>query len=414
MRPYELWIGLRYIRAKRRNHFISFISFISIAGIALGVAALITVMSVMNGFQDELRSRILGVVSDVTIEGNGRPIQDWQAVAALARREPGVQSAAPYVQAQAMLSNGDAVTGALIRGIDPGLEIQVSNLGKSMRAGDLNALRSGSYGIVLGRVLAQNLGVGVGDKVTLISPQGQVSPLGTSPRLRRFTVVGIYSAGVYEYDSTLAYVALRDASRVYGMQGGVTGVRLKLANVFDAQKIGQALQQKLGPDFYVQDWIQGHASFFRALKIEKTVMFIILSLIIAVAAFNIVSTLVMLVTDKQADIAILRTLGARPLSINVIFMVQGVLFGIMGTVIGVAAGVLLAVNIPTLIPAIENLFHVHFLSSDVYAISELPSKLDPNDIWRVTVASIITCWLATIYPAFRAARTDPVEALRYE
>ena len=412
--PYELWIGLRYTRAKRRNHFISFISLIAMLGIALGVAALITVLSVMNGFDQELRGRILGVVSDLVIEANGRPLKNWPVLATKMQKQPGVVASAPYVQAQAMLSNGVSATGALVRGIDPYLVNRVADLRKKMLEGQVESLKPGAFGIILGQALAENLGVYVGDKITLIAPQGQVTPLGVTPRLRRFTVQGIFSVGMYEYDNGLAYINLQDASRLYGLDGGVTGLRLKLEDVFQAQGMARSLQKELGPAYFVQDWIMGHSNFFRALKMEKMVMFIILSLIIAVAAFNIVSTLVMVVTDKQADIAILRTLGASPRSITQIFMVQGAMIGIVGTLIGVAGGVLLALNVPTLVPAIEHLFNMRFLSPDVYFISELPSQLSARDVWTIALASLLMSWLATIYPARRAARTDPVEALRYE
>lgn len=412
--PYELWIGLRYTRSKRDNRFISFISMIAMLGIALGVAALITVLSVMNGFEAELQGRILGVVSDVVVERRGEPLRAWQPLAARLRQQPGVLATAPYVQGQAMLSGHGAAVGALLRGVDPALEDGVAQLSKSMLVGAVGDLRPGEFGIFLGQSLAQNLGLRLGDKVTVITPEGQVSPIGVSPRLRRFTVQGIFSVGMYEYDSALAYVHIQDAGRLFSLGDGVSGLRLKLADAFAAPALAARLQVQIGPRYLVQDWTQSHANFFRALKMEKMVMFIILLLIVAVAAFNIVSTLVMVVTDKRADIAILRTLGARPRSITRIFMVQGAMIGIVGTALGVLGGVLLAINVPSIVPAIEALFGTQFLSPDVYFISEVPSRLEWGDVWRITIASLAMSWLATIYPARRAARTDPVEALRYE
>lgn len=413
MRPYELWIGLRYTRAKRRNHFISFITGTAIMGMVIGVAALIAVMAVMNGFDHTLRSRILSVTSDVIVQGNGMPVLDWPSAVRRLSALPGVTGVAPYVQAQSMLSNGSLVSGAVVEGIDPALENGVNRLDHDMKAGSLAALKT-PWSIVLGRSLARDLGVGVGDKITLISPQGGVTPLGVTPRLRQFTVVGLFSVGIYAYDSGLAYINLGDAQRLYGMGQGVTGLRLKIKDPFAAPQFASNLQKQIGPAFYVQDWTQTHENFFKALKMEKLVMFVILSLIVAVAAFNIVATLVMVVTDKETDIAILRTIGVSPRSITAIFMIQGAVIGIFGTLLGVIGGVLLALNIPTLVPAIEQLFHVQFLSPEVYSISQLPSRLEPMDVVHVAIAALVMSWVATIYPSWRASRIDPAEALRYE
>lgn len=413
MRPYELWIGLRYTRAKRRNHFISFITGTAIMGMVIGVAALIAVMAVMNGFDHTLRSRILAVTSDVIVQGNGMPVLDWPAAEQRLAALPGVTGAAPYVQAQSMLSNGSLVSGAVVEGIDPVLENGVNRLDHDMKAGSLAALKT-PWSIVLGSSLARDLGVGVGDKITLISPQGGVTPLGVTPRLRQFTVVGLFSVGIYAYDSGLAYINLGDAQRLYGMGKGVTGLRLKIKDPFAAPQFASTLQKQIGPAFYVQDWTQTHENFFKALKMEKLVMFVILSLIVAVAAFNIVATLVMVVTDKETDIAILRTIGVSPRSITTIFMIQGAVIGLFGTLLGVIGGVLLALNIPTLVPAIEQLFHVQFLSPEVYSISQLPSRLEPMDVVHVAIAALVMSWVATIYPSWRASRIDPAEALRYE
>ncbi|OYV72729.1 MAG: ABC transporter permease, partial [Acidithiobacillus ferrivorans] len=375
MRFYELWIGLRYTRAKRRNHFISFITGTAIMGMVIGVAALIAVMAVMNGFDHTLRSRILAVTSDVIIQGNGVPVLDWPTAVKRLSTLPDVTGVAPYVQAQAMLSHDGLVSGAVIEGIDPALESRVNKLAKDMKMGELQSLQTHPWSIVLGRALARQLGVTVGDKITLISPQGGVTPLGVTPALRQFTVVGLFSVGIYAYDSGMAYINLGDAQRLYGLNQGVTGLRMQIKDPFAAPAFAARLQQQLGAAFYIQDWTQTHENFFKALSMEKLVMFVILSLIIAVAAFNIVATLVMVVTDKETDIAILRTIGATPHSIMLIFMVQGGIIGLFGTLLGVFFGVLLALNIPTLVPAIEQLFHVQFISPEVYSISQLPSKL---------------------------------------
>jgi len=413
--PYELFIGLRYTRAKRRNHFISFISLTSMLGIALGVAALITVLSVMNGFQNELRTRILGVASHVQISGPGDVLSDWQAVAGLAASDPRVIAAAPYVNGQGMLTFVDgAVRASMIRGILPEREDRVAEIGRHMKAGTLAALRPGEFGIVLGSELARSLAVIVGDKLTLITAQGQVTPAGIVPRLKQFRVVGIFEIGMFEYDSGLALIHLEDAQKLYRMEDKVSGVRLKLRDLFQAREVALALLPKLGADVYISDWTRSHANFFRAVQMEKNVMFIILLLIVAVAAFNIVSTLVMAVTDKQPDIAILRTLGAAPSGIMAVFIVQGALIGVIGTLIGVGGGVVLALNIDVVVPFIESLFNVHFLAKDVYYISELPSDLQLSDVIAIAAVSFVLSLLATLYPSWRASRVNPAEALRYE
>ncbi len=414
MQPYELFIGLRYTRAKRRNHFISFISMISMLGIALGVAALIVVLSVMNGFQDELRNRILGVAAHIEITGFDNTLGDWQQVAARSLQVKEVEAAAPYVEGQGLLAFDSAVQGTVVRGILPSDEDRVADLGRKMQQGSLSALRPGSWGIVLGVDLAHALGVGVGDKLTLITPQGQITPAGMIPRLKQFTVVGIFRIGMYEYDSGLALIALQDAQKLFRTGDKVSGVRLKLDDLYRAPKVSEQLSKALAGDYYVRDWTQSHSNFFRAVQMEKHVMFVILLLIVAVAAFNIVSTLVMVVTDKQADIAILRTLGASPSSIMKIFMVQGAVICVIGTALGLAGGIVLALNIGVVVPFIEHTFGIQFLSADVYQISELPSKIDSHDVAIITLVSLILSWLATLYPSWRASRINPAEALRYE
>ncbi len=414
--PYELFIGLRYTRAKRRNHFISFISMTSMVGIALGVAALIVVLSVMNGFQHELRSRILGVASHLQISGVNNELQDWPIIAEHVRKHPEVQATAPYIMAQGMLSFGQAVQGAVVRGVLPDREDRVAEIGAHIKAGDFKALRPGEFGIVLGADLSRLLGVGVGDKVVVMAPQGQFTPTGVVPRLKQFRVVGIFQVGMYEYDAALALIHLEDAAKLYRMGDKVSGLRLKLADLYRAPQVSRDLARQLSPygGFYVSDWTEQHANFFRAVQMEKRVMFVILALIVAVAAFNIVSTLVMAVTDKRADIAILRTLGASPRSVMQIFIVQGALIGVIGTLLGVAGGVLIALNIETIVPFIERLLGIQFLSKDIYYISDLPSELQWDDVAVITVVSLVLSLLATLYPSRRAAATQPAEALRYE
>lgn len=413
---FELFVGLRYTRAKRRNHFISFISMTSMVGIALGVAALIVVLSVMNGFQQELRSRILGVASHLQVTGADNQLGDWQFLAGRVKDEPHVQAAAPYIMAQGMLSYGQAVQGAIIRGVLPADEDKVADIGAHMRAGQLNDLKAGEFGIVLGAELAQSLGVLIGDKVVLLAPQGQFTPTGIVPRIKQFKVIGFFQIGMYEYDAGLALIHMDDAAVLYRMGDKVSGLRLKLDDLFRAPSISHELTTRLSDigSYYVSDWTQQHANFFRAVQMEKRVMFIILTLIVAVAAFNIVSTLVMAVTDKRADIAIMRTFGASPRSIMQIFIVQGALIGAIGTVVGAGIGIVVALNIDVLVPAIERLFNIQFLAKDVYYISDLPSQLLWSDVGMIIGLSFVLSLLATLYPSWKAAKMNPAEALRYE
>ncbi len=411
---YELFVGLRFTRAERRNHFISFISLTSMLGIALGVAALIVVLSVMNGFQKEVRARILGVASHVQITGLDNRLGDWQTVAKEAAGHPQVAAAAPFVNGQGMLTFGAQVRGVLVRGIAPQLEEKVADIGSHMVAGKLEALAPGQFNIVLGSELARALGAAMGDKLTLIVPQGLVTPAGILPRLKQFTVAGIFEVGMFEYDSGLALIELDDAQKLYGTGDRVSGVRLKLHDLFQSREVARDLIARLRADVYVSDWTRSHANYFRAVQIEKRMMSIILSLIVAVAAFNIVSTLVMAVTDKQSDIAILRTLGASPGGIMQIFMVQGALIGVIGTLIGVAGGIALALNIDVVVPWLEQLLNVKFLSREVYYITDLPSDPQRGDVVAIALVSLALSFLATIYPSWRASRVNPAEALRYE
>ncbi|MFZ0106798.1 MAG: lipoprotein-releasing ABC transporter permease subunit [Thiobacillus sp.] len=414
MLPFELLIGLRYTHAKRRNHFISFISIVSMAGIALGVMALIVVLSVMNGFQEELRARILGVAAHLEISGPGERISDWRGVLEKVRQNEEVLAGAPFVNSQGMLANGDMVRGAIVRGVDPELESQVADFAQHMKVGELASLRPGEFGILLGAELARVLGVYPGDKVVLLTPQGNITPAGVMPRIKQFTVKGIFEAGMFEYDSGLALIHLQDAQKLLRLGEDVSGVRLKLAELFRAPFVTRDLSQMLMGDYYLVDWTTSHANFFRAVAIEKRMMFLILLLIVAVAAFNIVSTLVMAVTDKQSDIAILRTLGARPASIMQIFMVQGSFIGVFGTLLGIVSGVLLALNLETVVPFIERLAGFDLFPAEVYYINELPSKLDWGDVGIIGTVSLLLSLLATLYPSWRASRINPAEALRYE
>ncbi|MCO4890395.1 outer membrane lipoproteins ABC transporter, membrane component [Cupriavidus taiwanensis] len=413
--PYEWQIGWRYTRASKRasrNTFISFISMISMLGIALGVAALIVVLSVMNGFQKEVRDRMLSVLAHIEVIGPSA-LPDWQKTAAEALQNKEVVGAAPYVAAQAMLTRDDAVRGVLLRGVEPSQEPKVSEIGSQFRAGSMAALVPGSFGIALGNELANAMGVQVGDKVTLLAPQGTITPAGVLPRLKQFTVVGVFSSGHFEFDSALALVNLQDAETLFRLSGP-TGVRLKLQDMQRAPLVAQELAGTMSGELYLRDWSKQNRNWFAAVQTEKRMMFIILTLIIAVAAFNLVSTLVMTVTDKQADIAILRTMGAQPGSIMKIFIVQGVAIGFIGTLLGVAGGTLIATNIDVIVPFIERLLHVQFLPRDIYFISQLPSDPRVNDIATIGIISFVLATLATLYPSWRAARVNPAEALRYE
>ncbi|MGZ5078792.1 MAG: lipoprotein-releasing ABC transporter permease subunit [Usitatibacter sp.] len=414
MRPFELFVGLRYTRAKRRTHFISFISLISMLGIALGIAALITVMSVMNGFEKEIRARILGAAAHIQILGGESGIADWEDLARGVKQHPEVTAAAPFVAAQGLLSTGSAVRGVFVRGVVPELEDQVAEFGQHMRAGSLADLKPGGFGLVIGIGIARALQLRVGDRVTLISPQGQVTPAGLMPRLKQFTVVGIFAMDHNEYDSALALARMEDAQVLYRMGAAVSGLRLKVRDIDRAPEVTRELARLVPRDVYLSDWTQQNVNYFRAIQIEKRMMFIILTLIIAVAAFNLVSTLVMVVTDKHPDIAILRTLGASPASIMQIFVVQGAVIGVIGTALGVTVGLLLALNIDVVVPAVEHAFNFQILSREVYYISELPSDLHWRDVWSVAGMSLLLAFVATIYPSWRASRINPAEALRYE
>lgn len=415
--PYEWLLGWRYTRAgraSRRNGFISFISAASMLGIALGVAALIVVLSVMNGFRQEVTERMLSVISDVEVfSPDGEALADPARTLAEIRRNPEVVGAAPYIGAQALLARGEAMQGAMVRGIDPAQEPAVTEVVAQMRDTLLPRLAPGSFGVILGSDLARKLGVGEGDVVTLIAPSGQVTPAGVVPRLKQMTVLGTFSSGHYEYDSALALLHVDDAARIFRLEGP-TGIRVKLRDMDRAREVADEFAQTLSGHLLILDWTRQNRTWFAAVQLEKRMMFIILTLIVAVAAFNLVSTLVMTVQDKRADIAILRTLGASPASIMKVFVVQGALVGVIGTLAGLALGLAIAFNIDVIVPALERLFHASFLPKDVYLISQMPSDPQAGDIVPIGVISLLLSFVATIYPSWRASRVNPAEALRYE
>ena len=413
-KPLILYIGLRYTRAKRRTQFISFITLTSVLGIALGVTALITVLSVMNGFEAELRERILGMTSHTTISGPYGVLDDWQGLAEKTKQFPHVQGAAPFINGQVMINADRQVSGTVLQGVLPELEPQVSEVAFKMKQGTLADLVAGQFNVVLGIELAHHLGVGIGDKVTIITPQVNSTPAGILPRLKRFNVVGMFQVGMYEYDRNMALIHIDDAAKLFRIEPAVSGLRLKLDDLFNAPRITQYLADQLGDAFRVSDWTKAHSNFFRAVQTEKRVMFIILMLIVAVAAFNIVSTLVMVVTDKRGDIAILKTQGLSNGAVMGIFIVLGGIIGLTGTVLGTVGGIVLALNVETIVPAIEKAFGVQFMAADVYYISQVPSKLMWVDVYWIAAMSLLLSLLATLYPAWQASRINPAEVLRYE
>jgi len=414
--PFELTIGRRYLRSTG-NRFLSFISLISMAGVAIGVAVLIVVLSVMNGFEHELRSRILSLTSHATVTAFGEGLAGWEAMRETALRNPRVSAAAPFVEAESLLIAdlaAGASSAATLRGIDPTLEAQVSALGERLTSGSMRALQPGSFTVLLGEELATRLGVGLGDAVVVAVARGNVTPAGVLPRLRRFKVAGTFRSGMYEIDATLAVVHVADAARLLRLGANVTGLRLAVKDPYEAPLAAREVANELGGGLYVEDWTQRNANFFRSIELTKRMMFFILLLVVAVAAFNIVSTLVMAVKDKQPDIAILRTIGARPSSILAIFTTQGTVIGLLGTLGGVALGVLLATNLESIVHGLERLFGVHFMDASVYLMSDLPARVEPGDVLLIAGTAFALCCLSTLYPAWRAATTDPARALRHD
>lgn len=415
MSAYEWLIGTRYLRSTHRRGFVSFVALMSVCGLTLGVATLIVVLSVMNGFERELRSRILAVTSHATISGLSGSLADWRALQAQVLRQPGVQAAVPYIESQAMFSVARRMAGAKVRGVLPEEERTATGLARHVVSGSLDDLGEGSYNIILGTALAHELNVRLGATVVLIAPEGAATPTGVVPRMRRFTVVGLFRSGMYEFDRGLALTHMADAARLFRSGAGVTGLRLAFDDPLRAPALVRRVALALGgTGFYVTDWTEDHANFFRSIEITKSMMFVILLMIVAVAAFNIVATLVMIVKEKQTDIAILRTLGAAPLGVLLTFAVQGVLIGLAGTLAGAALGTLLSDNLQSLVRALEHLLGTQFLDARVYYMSELPAYVEPADVFRVCSVAFLLCVLATLYPAWRAARTAPAEALRHE
>jgi lipoprotein-releasing system permease protein len=411
---YELLIGRRYLRSSRGNRFVSFISTISMAGVAIGVAVLIVVLSVMNGFEREVRERILSLTAHATISALGARMTDWQDAAAKVRDNPAVLGAAPFIEDQALLIAGNKSSGAVVTGVLPEDERQVTIIAEKVTAGSFDALEPGEFGIVLGDELAKALGVAVGGRVVIVTSLRTTTPAGVMPRMRAFKVVGLFAAGMYEYDRNLAYVHVADAARLYRMGDDVTGLRLKLADMFAAPLVVRELARDLGGGYYIDDWTRKHANFFRSIQLTKSALFIILLLVVGVAAFNIVSTLVMVVKDKRSDIAILRTVGASPRSILSIFLTQGVAIGMIGTLSGVLLGVLISLNLESLIHGLEALLGLHFLDAKVYFITDLPTRIEWSDVVQISLTAFGLCCLSTLYPSWRAARTQPAQSLRHE
>jgi len=413
-RWYEWLVGLRYVRAHGVSRFVSFISGVSMAGIGLGVAVLIVVLSVMNGFETELRERILAMTAHATVSGLDGRLSDWEQARNAALTDPRVLEAAPYLSGEGMLVNGERLSGALVQGIEPELEQAVASVGKAMRTGQLGQLVKGEYNIILGSALAEHLRVSVGDSVVLVIAQGQITPAGLMPRMRRFAVSGIFEIGMYEYDRHVGYIHMGDAARLYRTGDNVSGLRLKLEDMFQAPQVVREVARSLGGSFFVSDWTREHRNFFRSIQVTKRIMFVILLLIVAVAAFNIVSTLVMVVQDKQADIAIFRTLGSSPGSILTVFMIQGLVIGVVGTLGGMLLGVLLALNLETLVNAMEAVLGMDLLAADVYFISDLPARVNWFEVLQIGLFALGISLVSTIYPAWKAARTQPADALRYD
>jgi lipoprotein-releasing system permease protein len=412
-KPLALYIGLRYTRSRKKNHFVSFISLSSMLGIGIGVMVLITVLSVMNGFDTEIHNRFFGMAPEITVKGSDDKLSGWQALAAKLALEPGVKAVAPFVGVQGLITHEGQVLPLVLTGVLPEKEAQITHLKNKLLAGSLDDLHD--FGIILGKGLADRLGLLIGDKVTIMIPQATVTPAGMVPRFKRFNVVGVFSAGTgFNFDTSLAFINLPDAQKLLQLGQDVSGIKMKLNNVYQAPEMSEQLSAKLGGDYQIGNWTQQFGAFFQAIKMEKTMMFLILMLIIAVAAFNLVSSLVMVVNDKQAEIAILRTIGATPATILGIFIVQGMMVGIVGTGLGILGGVILASNATTIVNTLQNFFQIKVLSSSIYFVDYLPSRIEFRDLWQVCVMALSMSFIATIYPAWRASRTVIAEALHYE